>query len=257
MLTAYDATSAIIAEAAGVDAILVGDSLGMVVLGHATTLPVTLDDMIRHTAAVTRGSRKALVVGDLPFLSYGTEAEAITSARRLMQEGGAHAVKLEGGAAQAAIVARLTACGVPVMGHLGFTPQAQHQIGLRVQGKSAEGARQLLADAQALQAAGAFAIVLELVPAELAALITRQLRIPTIGIGAGPDCDGEIQVWHDVLGLTQGRTPRHAKRFAEIGRMMTETIADYATEVRGRRFPGSGQSSHIPTELLPDTIREP
>lgn len=248
MLTAYDTPSAIIAERAGVDAILVGNSLGMVVHGHETTLPVTLGDMARHTAAVMRGSQTALVVADLPFLTYGTEAEAIASARQLMQEGGAQAVKLEGGVAMAPIVARLTECGVPVMGHIGFTPQAQHQIGLRVQGRDAAGAEQLLADAQALQDAGTFALVLELLPAPLAGEITGRLRIPTIGIGAGPACGGQVQVWHDLLGLTPGHTPRHAKRFAEIGAAMTEAIGRYTAEVRGGQFPAEAKSRKIAPE---------
>lgn len=257
MLTAYDTPSAIIAERAGVDAILVGDSLGMVMHGHKTTIPVTLDDMLRHAAAVSRGSSQALIVADLPFLTYGTEADAIAAARRLMQEGAVQAVKLEGGQAMAAIIARLTACGVPVMGHLGFTPQSQHQIGLRVQSRDVAGARRLLQDALAVESAGAFAVVLELVPAPLAEAISHRLRIPTIGIGAGPGCDGEVQVWHDVLGIFDGKSPRHAKRYGEIGAAMTEAISAYAADVRSRRFPTQAQSAAMDSNVLADILSEP
>lgn len=256
MLTAYDTPSAMIAERAGVPVLLVGDSLGMVIHGHSTTVPVTLDDMVRHAAAVSRGSRQALLVADLPFLTYGTEADAIAAARRLMQEGQVQAVKLEGGRAIAAIVARLCALGVPVMGHLGFTPQGQHQIGLRVQGKAPAGARHLLQDALALEAAGAFAVVLELIPAALAEAISRRLRIPTIGIGAGPDCDGEVQVWHDVLGLFEGKSPRHAKRYAEIGAAMTEAIRTYAAEVRSGTFPTRAQSADMDPAILAEALAD-
>jgi 3-methyl-2-oxobutanoate hydroxymethyltransferase len=256
MLTAYDTSAALIAERAGVRVLLVGDSLGMVVHGHSTTIPVTLEDMIRHAAAVSRGSREALLVADLPFLSYGTEADAIAAARRLMQEGQVHAVKLEGGQPMDAIIARLTACGVPVMGHLGFTPQAQHQIGLRVQGKDVAGARRLVQDALAIETAGAFAVVLELVPAPLAAAISRRLRIPAIGIGAGPGCDGEVQVWHDVLGLFDGKALRHTKRYAEIGVAMTEAIRAYAADVRTRTFPGQTRSSEMDAEILAEALRD-
>jgi len=256
MLTAYDTPSANIAERAGVPVLLVGDSLGMVVHGHSTTVPVTLDDMIRHAAAVSRGSREALLVADLPFLTYGTEADAIVTARRLMQEGLVQAVKLEGGRAMTAIVARLSACGVPVMGHLGFTPQAQHQIGVRVQGKDLAGARGLLEDALALEAAGAFAVVLELVPAPLAAAISRRLRIPTIGIGAGPGCDGEVQVWHDVLGLFEDKPLRHTKRYAEIGEAMTVAIRAYAEDVRARAFPTRTHSSDLDADVLAEVVKD-
>ena len=256
ILTAYDTPAALIAERAGVRVLLVGDSLGMVVHGHSTTIPVTLEDMIRHAAAVSRGSREALLVADLPFLSYGTEADAITAARRLMQEGQVHAVKLEGGQPMNAIIARLTACGVPVMGHLGFTPQAQHQIDLRVQGKDLVSARRLVQDALTVEAAGAFAVVLELVPAPLAAAISRRLRIPTIGIGAGPGCDGEVQVWHDVLGLFDGRALRHTTRYAEIGAEMTKAIRAYAEDVRTGTFPAQTHSSDMDAEILAEALRD-
>jgi 3-methyl-2-oxobutanoate hydroxymethyltransferase len=257
MLTAYDTPSAMIAERAGVPVLLIGDSVGMVVHGHATTVSVTLDDMVRHAAAVSRGSRQALLVADLPFLTYGTVADAIAAARRLMQEGQVQAVKLEGGQAMVAIVARLCTCGVPVMGHLGFMPQAQHQMGLRVQGKDVAGARRLLRDALALEAAGAFAVVLELVPGPLAAAISHRLRIPAIGIGAGPGCDGEVQVWHDVLGLCDGKSPRHAKRYAEIGAAMTEAIRAYAEDVRARTFPTRTHSSDMDADILAEALKVP
>ena len=250
MLTAYDFPSARIADRAGVPLLLVGDSLGMVVLGHDTTLPVTLDDMIRHAAAVVRGSDTALVVCDLPFLTYASEADAVAAVRRVMQETGAQAVKLEGGQPVLPIVRRLTELGVPVMGHLGFTPQSQNQLGVKVQARDAAGARQLLKDAQALEAAGAFAVVLELVPAALAAAVSQRLTIPTIGIGAGAGCDGQVQVWHDLLGLFEGKSPRHAKRFAEIGKIIETAVTAYVAEVREGRFPTDSHSAKMdPADL--------
>ncbi len=237
MLTAYDVTSAQIADRAGVPMLLVGDSLGMVVLGYDTTLPVTLDDMVRHAGAVVRGAQQALVVADLPFLTYAGEADAVRAAGRLMQEAGVQAVKLEGGGAMVPIVRRLVELGVPVMGHLGYTPQSTLQIGVKVQAKDDAGARRLLDDALALQEAGAFAIVLELIPHALAAEVTARLTIPTIGIGAGPDCDGQVQVWHDILGLYGDKTPRHAKRFAEIGQAVEAAVKRYMAEVGEATFP--------------------
>ncbi len=245
MVTAYDYASARLADRAGAPLLLVGDSLGMVMHGHPTTLPVTLDDMVRHSAAVMRGVRDALVIGDLPFLTYASEADAVASARRLMQEAGVHAVKLEGGAPVAASVRRLTELGVPVMGHLGFTPQSQHQLGLRVQGKAASDARRLLEDALRLQDAGAFAIVLELVPAQLARAVSERLRIPTIGIGAGAGCGGQVQVWHDLLGLLDGKSPRHAKRYADIGAAIEMAIGAYVEDVKSGAFPTAAQSSSM------------
>jgi 3-methyl-2-oxobutanoate hydroxymethyltransferase len=249
MLTAYDYASARIADRAGVPILLVGDSLGMVVQGHDSTLPVTLDDMVRHTAAVVRGAERALVVGDLPFLTYTNKDDAIAAARRLMQEGGAQAVKLEGGRHVAPIVEHLAQFGVPVMAHLGFTPQSQHQLGVRVQAKEAACAKRLLEDALALEAAGAFALVLELVPAPLAEAVTKRLRIPTIGIGAGAGCDGQVQVWHDLLGLFE-TSPRHAKRYAEIGAAVESAIRAYAADVEGERFPTSAQSAGMDADEL-------
>ncbi len=257
MVTAYDYPSARISERAGVPLLLVGDSLGMVVHGHSTTLPVTLDDMVRHAAAVVRGSEHALVVCDLPFLTYATRADAMAAARRLMQEAGVQAVKLEGGAPVAAIVQRLTELGVPVMGHLGFTPQAQHQIGLRVQAKEASSARQLLEDALLLERSGAFAIVLELVPAPLAEAISRRLRVPTIGIGAGAGCDGQVQVWHDLLGLLEGKSPRHAKRYGEIGATIEALLKAYVEDVRAGAFPTAAHGSTMDDAELGLALAEP
>ncbi len=249
MLTAYDYPSARIADRAGVPMLLVGDSLGMVVHGHDTTLPVTLDDMVRHASAVVRGSETALVIADLPFLTYASPADAVASARRLMQEAGVQAVKLEGGAHVVAVVEHLTQHGVPVMGHLGFTPQSQHTIGVRVQAKGAACAKRLIADALALEAAGAFAVVLELVPAPLAEAVSKRLGIPTIGIGAGAGCDGQVQVWHDLLGLFE-RSPRHAKRYAELGTAMETAIRAYVSDVEGELFPTAAQSAGMDADEL-------
>jgi 3-methyl-2-oxobutanoate hydroxymethyltransferase len=249
MLTAYDYAAARIADRAGVPLLLVGDSLGMVMHGHETTLPVTLDDMVRHAAAVVRGSQNALVIADLPFLTYADQASAVAAARRLMQEAQVQAVKLEGGAHVAPIVEHLVRHGVPVMGHLGFTPQSQHTLGVRVQAKQAACAKRLIDDALALEAAGAFAVVLELVPAPLAAEVTARLRIPTIGIGAGAGCDGQLQVWHDLLGLFE-TSPRHAKRYAEIGVAIEDAIRAYADDVAGERFPTKAQSAGMDADEL-------
>ncbi len=251
VVTAYDTPSARLLEEAGVDAILVGDSLGMTVLGFDSTLPVTMDDMVRHTAAVSRGARRALVIADMPFMSFqATRADALRNAGRLMAEGHAGAVKLEGGAAVARTVERIVSAGIPVMGHVGLTPQSVHQLGgYRVQGRSAEAAVALLDDCQALQSAGAFAIVLECIPAELARHASRELDIPTIGIGAGVGCDGEVQVFHDLLGLSDF-TPRHARRYAEVGAAIRDGVAAYATDVRAGIFPGEEQSSRMDLEAL-------
>jgi 3-methyl-2-oxobutanoate hydroxymethyltransferase len=249
MLTTYDYPSARIADRAGVPMLLVGDSLGMVVQGHDTTLPVTLDDMVRHAAAVVRGAENALVVADLPFLTYASADDAIVAARRLMQEAQVQAVKLEGGRHITAIVKHLTQHGVPVVGHLGFTPQSQHTLGVGVQAKEASCAKRLLEDAVALEAAGAFAVVLELVPAPLAEAVSKRLRIPTIGIGAGAGCDGQVQVWHDILGLFE-TSPRHAKRYAEIGAAMESAIRAYAADVEGGLFPTAAQSAGMDADEL-------
>jgi 3-methyl-2-oxobutanoate hydroxymethyltransferase len=250
MVTAYDYTSAQIADRAGVPLILVGDSLGMVVLGHSSTVPVTLDEMLHHIRAVVRGSERALVIGDLPFLTYTSPSQAIESARRIMQEAGAQAVKLEGGVAVAPTVARLVELGIPVMGHIGFTPQSVNQIGTRVQGKQADQAAQLINDALALEAAGAFAVVLELLPAPLAREITARLRIPTIGIGAGVDCSGQVQVWHDMLGLYSDFLPRHAKRYANLAETISAAVQAYVDEVRSGAFPTAANSATMDDQAL-------
>ncbi len=242
MVTAYDYPSARLADRAGLPIILVGDSLGMVVHGHPTTLPVSLDDMVRHAAAVTRGAETALVVGDLPFLTYANLEDAVRASGRMMQEAGVQAVKLEGAGHVVPIVERLVALGVPVMGHLGYTPQSTHQLGARAQAKDAEAAARLMADAKALEAAGAFALVLELVPKALGRAVSEALAIPVIGIGAGVGCDGQVQVWHDILGLFDGKSPRHAKVYAPIGEAIEAALKAYAGEVASGAFPTDAHS---------------
>lgn len=242
VVTAYDYPSAVLADRAGLPVLLVGDTLGMVVHGHSTTLPVTIDDMVRHAAAVVRGAPKALVVADLPFLTYASLEDAVHACRRLMSEAGVQAIKLEGAGTMVPLVQRLVELGVPVMGHLGYTPQSTHQLGVRAQGKTAPAALRLLDDALALEAAGAFAIVLELVPSALGRTISQRLSIPTIGIGAGDGCDGQVQVWHDILGLLDGKPPRHAKVYAPIGQAIEAALRAYAAEVREGTFPAEAQS---------------
>ncbi len=239
MLTAYDAMLARTLDRAGIDVLLVGDSLGMVLLGYENTLPVTMDVMVHHTAAVSRGAERALVVADMPFLSYQVSIpEAVRNAGRLVQEGGAKGVKLEGGRAVLETVARLVEIGIPVMGHLGLTPQSVNRLGgFRRQAKSKEAARDLVEDAKALEAAGVFAIVLESIPAEVARTVSAELSIPTIGIGAGPHCDGQVLVSYDVLGLTEYSAPSFAKRYAQLGDTISEAARSYAQEVRDGRFP--------------------
>jgi 3-methyl-2-oxobutanoate hydroxymethyltransferase len=250
-VTAYDHAMARLVAEAGIPVVLVGDSLGMVMLGYQTTVRVTLDEVLHHTRAVVRGAPGALVVADLPFLTYQVSAEeALRNAGRLLQEGGAQAVKLEGGAEVAPTARRLVDAGMPVMGHLGLTPQSVHALGgFKVQGRSLEQARRLLADAAALEEAGAFAVVLEAVPAELASLVSRRLTIPTIGIGAGAGCDGQIQVLHDVLGLTP-RHPRHAKRYAELGDAIVTALKAYAAEVGSGAFPTPEHTWALEPEVL-------
>jgi len=240
MLTAYDFLSARILDEAGIPILLVGDSLGMVMLGYPTTLPVTLDEMLHHAKAVSRGARQALLVGDMPFMSYQASVEdAIRSAGRFVQEAGMHAVKLEGGGRVVEITRRLTEVGIPVMGHLGLTPQFVHQMGgFKVQGKTDAQAAQILADARALEKAGAFSLVLEGVPSKLAAEITHALRIPTIGIGAGPATDGQVLVFHDMLGLTTGKAPKFVKRYANLAEEIARAATAYAEDVRAGKFPG-------------------
>src|SRR5436309_3450847 len=245
-LTAYDYPTARLLDEAGVDVILVGDSLGMVVLGHESTLPVTIDEMLHHTRAVRRGTRRALVVADMPFGSYHAElSESVRNAVRFVKEAGAEAVKVEGGERRLELIARLTEAEIPVMGHVGLTPQSVNALGgYRVQGKTADAAEHLLRDAHAVEASGAFAVVLEAVPRELAAQITKELRIPTIGIGAGPDCDGQILVVHDLLGLTFGQTPKFARQYANVGETISKAVREYCKDVHGGMFPSDGESYH-------------
>jgi 3-methyl-2-oxobutanoate hydroxymethyltransferase len=240
MLTAYEAQSARLLDEAGIPLILVGDTLGMVVLGYDSTLPVTMDEMLHHTRAVARGASNALVVGDMPFMSYQSSIEeGLRNAGRFLKEAGAHAVKLEGGARVVDLVARITEAGIPVMGHIGLTPQSVNQFGgYRVQGRSDEQAHQIVADAKSLEAAGAFAVVLEAVPAPVAAEVTRTLHVPTIGIGAGPDCDGQVLVWHDFLGISDGKLPRFVKRYAEVGEQIKQAASAFAAEVADGTYPG-------------------
>ena len=254
MLTAYDYPTARLADEAGIPILLVGDTLGMVVLGHQTTVPVTLDDVVHHAAAVARGATEALLIGDMPFMSYQPSAEmAMRSAGRLLQEAGMHAVKMEGAGRVVEAVHRLTEAGVPVMAHLGLTPQSVHAIGgFRVRGRTAEAAERILADARELEEAGAFSLVLEAVPAELARTVTQALSIPTIGIGAGPHCDGQVLVVHDMLGLTVGRVPRFVKRYANLGEQAVEAMRAFAREVAEGDFPAAehtyaGESSREST----------
>lgn len=239
MLTAYDYSTARLMDREGINALLVGDSLGMVMLGHPDTLSVTLEDMIRHCAAVARGASSALVVCDMPFMSYQISVpETLRNAGRLIREGRAQAVKLEGGANFCPQVRALAQASIPVMGHLGLTPQSVHALGgYKVQGKSAAAAQQLLDDARALEEAGAFSLVLECVPAALAARISREISIPTIGIGAGPGCDGQVLVWQDMLGLCDTVSPKFVKRFGAVGEAMRAAFAAYAREVKSGTFP--------------------
>lgn len=248
MITAYDYSTARVMDAAGVNAILVGDSLGMVMLGYEDTLSVTLDDMARHCAAVARGTREALVVCDMPFMSYHTGVEdTVRNAGRLIVQGRAQAVKLEGGAAFCPEVRALVRASIPVVGHLGLTPQSVNAFGgYKVQGKTPTAAQKLLDDARALQDAGAFALVLECVPAPLAAKITQALAIPTIGIGAGPDCDGQVLVWQDMTGMNPGKLPRFVKRFGEVGQALRGAVEAYAREVRAGTFPAEEHAYPLP-----------
>ncbi|MCW2676203.1 MAG: 3-methyl-2-oxobutanoatehydroxymethyltransferase [Modestobacter sp.] len=243
MLTAYDTYAAAVFEEAGIPVLLVGDSAGNVVLGHTSTVPVTVEDMLLMTKAVTRSTKRALIVADLPFGSYEASPEqAFTTAVRMMKEGGAQAVKLEGGARVAPQIRLLAENGIPVMAHIGFTPQSENALGgFRVQGRGA-GAEQLRTDAHAVQEAGAFAVVMEMVPAEIAGQVTKELSIPTIGIGAGVDCDAQVLVWPDMAGLTGGRVPKFVKKYAGLREQLLEAAREYATEVREGVFPGPEHS---------------
>jgi 3-methyl-2-oxobutanoate hydroxymethyltransferase len=252
MLTAYDYVTAKMIDEAGVPLILVGDSLGMVMLGYESTIPVTMEEMIHHTKAVVRGARKALIIGDMPFMTYHISiSDALHNAARFIQEGGAQAVKLEGGEVVADTVRRLVGCGIPVMGHIGLTPQSIHQLGgFKVRGKGLEEARKLLNDARILEQAGAFAIVLECTPAPLSELITQKLAIPTIGIGAGPDCDGQVQVISDLLGLYTEFVPKHAKQYARLAGEIKTAVSSYLSEVKSRSFPTVEQSYTMDESLI-------
>lgn len=240
MITAYDALFGALVDAAGVDVVLVGDSVAPVLAGEETTIPATVDQMIYHGKTARRGIKRALVVVDLPFLSYQVSIpDAIANAGRILKETGAAAVKLEGGATWAPTVAALVNAGIPVMGHLGFTPQSVHQLGgFKIQGKQAEAAARLVEDAKALEQAGAFAMVLELMPGPVAKSVTAAVGIPTIGIGAGPDCDGQVLVLHDMLGLNEGFTPKFLKRYAELGQEARAAIGRFGEEVRSGAYPG-------------------
>jgi 3-methyl-2-oxobutanoate hydroxymethyltransferase len=245
-LTAYDCPSARLLDDAGVDVILVGDSVGMAVLGYDSTLPVTLEDMLHHVRAVRRGTRRALLVADMPYGSYHVSIEeSIRNAVRLIKEGGAEAVKVEGGERRIELISRLVEAEIPVMGHVGLTPQSIHSMGgFHVQGKSEDASRQVERDAHATEAAGAFAVVLESIPRELAARVTAKLRIPTIGIGAGPDCDGQVLVFHDLLGLTAGRVPKFVRRYADLSGEITRAVTAYCEDVRAGTFPADAESYH-------------
>lgn len=256
MVTAYDAPSARLAEAGGADVLLVGDSLGMVVLGYADTLNVTLEDILHHTRAVARVRELALIVADLPFMSYQVSVEqAITSAGRLLQEGHAHAVKLEGGSPVLHSVERMVASGIPVMAHLGLTPQSIHQLGgYKVQGKTPDAAARMVADAHALESAGAFSLVLECVPSDLAALIARELTIPVIGIGAGAEVDGQVLVFHDILRYGTAYAPKFVRAYANLNELIPQAIAQFAADVREGRFPTSDEA-YAPSPEVLDALR--
>jgi len=250
-LTAYDYPTARLLDEAGVEVLLVGDSLGMVVLGYDSTLPVTLDEMLHHVRAVRRGTKRALLVADMPYGSFHVSTdESIRNAMRLIKEGGAEAVKIEGGERRLELISRLVEAEIPVMGHVGLTPQSINALGgFHVQGKTVDAAKQLERDAKAVEAAGAFSVVLESVPRELAARITEKLRIPTIGIGAGPDCDGQVLVFHDLVGLTIGHTPKFARQYANLSGEISRAVEAYCSDVRSGGFPSDAESFHSSAEL--------
>jgi 3-methyl-2-oxobutanoate hydroxymethyltransferase len=250
MLTAYDATFAHLLDEGGADILLVGDSLGMVIQGHETTLPVTLDEMIYHCRAVGRGTRRAQIVGDMPFMSYQSSlADGLAAAGRMMKEGGCHAIKLEGGAQHGELVSRLVASGIPVMGHIGLTPQSYHQLGgFKIQGREKGGAERLIADARALEQAGAYAIVLEGIPAEIATEITAAVEIPTIGIGAGAGCDGQVLVIYDLLGMDDSFKPKFVRRYENFATRIRTAVNSYVNDVRSGAFPGAAETFHLEAE---------
>jgi 3-methyl-2-oxobutanoate hydroxymethyltransferase len=249
-LTAYDYPTARILDEAGVDVLLVGDSLAMVALGYDSTLPVTMEEMLHCTRSVRRGTRHALLVADMPYGSYHDDpADAVRNAVRFVKEAGAEAVKLEGGERRLDLISRIVDAEIPVMGHIGLTPQSVNAFGgFRVQGKSAEASEQIMRDARAVEAAGAFSVVLESIPRELAARITAELHIPTIGIGAGPDCDGQVLVIHDLVGLTFGHKPKFARRYADVGEIMSRAASEYCRDVREGSFPSDEESYHARAE---------
>ena len=257
MLTAYDYSMARLLDEVGVPIILVGDSLGMVVLGYESTIPVTMEHMLHHVKAVVRGTERALVVGDMPFMTYHVSVEdALRNAARFIQEGGAQAVKLEGGEVVAEKVRRLVECGIPVQGHIGLTPQSVHQLGgFKVVGKTQEAAARLLNDARALEQAGAFSIVLESVPAPLSRLITERATVPTIGIGAGPHCDGQVQVVHDILGLYTDFVPRHAKQYARLCDTIRGAVTSYVDEVASGTFPTAKEGYTMDEAIVAEIAR--
>jgi 3-methyl-2-oxobutanoate hydroxymethyltransferase len=250
MLTAYDYSMAYAIDHAGIDSILVGDSLGMVVLGYETTLPVTMEDMLHHCRAVARGANRALLIGDMPFMSYqDSESNAVRNAGRFLKEAGMDAVKLEGGQERAGAVRRIVEAGIPVCGHIGLTPQSVHQLGgFRAQGRSPQAALKLVRDADELEQAGCFALVLESIPARLAALISSRLSIPTIGIGAGPKCDGQVLVTHDLLGMFDRFTPRFVKQYAKLHDVMAQAFTEFNADIVAGQFPGDEHSFHMTDE---------
>ena len=257
MLTAYDYSTAKIVDEVGIPLILVGDSLGMVVLGYESTIPVTIEEMLHHTKAVVRGTKRALVVGDMPFMTYHTSiSDAQRNAARFIQEGGAQAVKLEGGVTVAEKVRSIVECGIPVVGHIGLTPQSINQLGgYKVQGKTPEAALKMLKDAQALEEAGAFAVILETVPTPLAAIITQKISIPTIGIGAGIGCDGQVQVINDILGWYTDFVPKHTKQYAKLADIMSTALTQYYNEVKTSSFPTEEQSFSMDESVLAELTK--
>jgi len=259
MITAYDYTSARIVENAGVDIILVGDSLGQVVLGYDSTVPVTMKDMLHPIKSVVRGTEKVHIVGDLPFMSYQAgRSKAIRNAGRLLKEGGAQSVKLEGGRHVARTMRRIVQAGIPVMGHVGLTPQAVNQLGgYRIQGRTTKAAVELIEDAKAVEEAGAYSIVLEGVPSQLAQIVTERLRIPTIGIGAGVHCDGQVQVFHDMMGLYADFTPKHARKYAHLAELMNGAVSEYIDDVRSQTFPSEDESFTLSPEVLAELTGDP
>ena len=258
MLTACDYSMAKIIDVVGIPLVLVGDSLGMTVLGYETTIPVTMQEMLHHTKAVVRGSKRAMVIGDMPFMTYHINTEdAIGNAARFIQEGGAQAVKLEGGLSVAEKVKSIVSCGIPVMGHIGLIPQSIHQLGgFKAQGKTLDAAKGLIKDAEALEEAGAFAIVLETIPVQLAKVISQKVSIPTIGIGSGAGCDGQVQVISDILGLFTDFVPKHTKQYAKLADIISNAVAEYYNEVKASGFPTAKQSFSMDESMLAELTKE-